>query len=308
MEAGWGLVIVSLCGAAIGAALGARGAFFLPPSDARPLIATICAILCAAGGYLAAPLVFGGLLQGADEAPTVVALRTEPPQTGPKAANTADEPSDPVAVAIQRLYDNPLIAAIAEAEPKRAKDIKARLRKAHKREGEDALKTASMDIAQDAASAVFATYLPRASDEDLVGLLTALADITEYLAESDPRLCHRWLYSAQTGEAFDARDFVRAIGPEREAHLNGALASVVTGVGDEPAAPDEATVSRVLNGAGLQVMASLGEERIGLITEGDIPETEDDARAACEATELMYRYILFDREPQHVIRALFTKG
>ncbi|MEL7028069.1 MAG: hypothetical protein AAGL49_02415, partial [Pseudomonadota bacterium] len=332
MTGSWLVVILSACGALGGAALGVRAALYLPKSDLRPLYCAVVAIVCGAMGYLLLPAVVG--LSGApdaSEAP-LASASDETEQTTPggrevRASDPATEAphlvSSPAPVdrepkaarpsgfetadsSIDLLFANPLIDAIAAAEPDRRDEFESRVRQAHKENGADGARSASADIGQEAAAAVFNTYVPKAAGDDLVDLLSTLADITEFLASEAPRICHNWLYSARTGEDFDAPLFIERIGRDRETRLNQALAAIVLGAGDEAAAIDETKVSRVLSGAGVQVLATLGEDRIGLITEGESPETEEDARAACDATELMYRYVLFEPEAPNVIRALFS--
>ncbi|MEL7027827.1 MAG: hypothetical protein AAGL49_01150 [Pseudomonadota bacterium] len=196
------------------------------------------------------------------------------------------------------------LAPLFAQEPQLAAEWRERVSNAYAEGGADAAKRASFDFGQEFAVELFTKYLPRAADADILDMFSAVVDVTLALDDADPKLCHLWLFAAQTGETFRAEDFSAAVGPDLEGAMTEKAMSVIANAGESIPAYDREAAQEALNGAGQVLLAQLGAEKLDLVS-GAPAETAEDASLACRATAAMHAYVLEQPNAADVYRLMF---
>lgn len=145
-------------------------------------------------------------------------------------------------------------------------------------------------------------YVQRGRDEDIVAFFTVTTDTVEHLSTSDPMFCHAYLYDPPSLAAMAPEALKAKLGEALNRRQQEAGARLVTNAHDEIPDYDAQTAKLQLNMAGMFLYQTLGEQRIGMVTAGAKPRSEDDARAVCAASGEMYRMLLNGDAPASAVR------
>ncbi len=197
---------------------------------------------------------------------------------------------------------DPFFEAVLQKEPSRAESVKGRLVSAYKRGGQAELVEELLQADQEIIRTAFPYYMARGREEDLLAAVNQISTTIRLLSEQDPGTCHLWLYGSIIGQNFDFDKYIQAVGEEGHLALQARLAAVVQGALDFPPDYDEAYAEQVLADIGDRLMDQLGVEKIGLLTSGQRPEDDADAKLACDASAEFYDLILSDEKAVDVLR------
>lgn len=312
----WDAIFITALGCGIGAIAGILLGWLLSPitgrtgDGARRTIGGVLVIAGAVAGYALLPGRLTPLVQ-----PLLDGLGGEQVAAAP-AVDTAPDvreeiPQSQIDAAIESAMtglNDPFLEAVLEREPNRAEQLRTRLASAYRRGGEDALLTALMAADQDILQVSLPFYMARAQSDDLLAAVRQIRIVIETLAENDPMTCHSWLYGAMSGEPFDFSAYLAAVGQDRHLELQTRLAAVVRGADDILPEYDEFLAMAVLDEVRQMLNNRLGDEKVGLITAAQLPENEQDARLACEASAAYYDFILAEDEAVAVFRHRYSGG
>lgn len=190
--------------------------------------------------------------------------------------------------------EQPLLAALAEADPGEAAAARARVEEAYRNGGLEAARQASFDEGVRLGSSAMAVYAPRTSDEALRGTMQAMIDFGEGTMET-PRLCYALFYNQVPGndvrpdEIADAGQSAAAMG------IQASMAEMI-----RQAAP-EAVPFDVENAMAVQAdlqayMAANHQPEDTRFLLGIVPSDDDELRVACS---VMTGLLSFQLEHQH---------
>ena len=207
----------------------------------------------------------------------------------PQSKNAFDDQFDAM---IAELEAYPLMAAIMEREPQLKSAMKAQLADVTKTATNNvAAQVQSFSVAYNLVSGRVVSYFARATDEDLITMMTTTVEILDDLAVREPAFCFDYLY-APHALASRPPDYVRTkIGAEVFDRQQEELATLVLNAYEVVPDYDRDAAQAGLNAASEVLSADMGE-KLGLVAGQLLPEGEEDAKLACAATANMYRYIL----------------
>ncbi|MCP5433484.1 MAG: hypothetical protein H6923_09475 [Alphaproteobacteria bacterium] len=238
--------------------------------------------------------------------PVVLCARLLPdvlePHLGPL-LRTGTGQDDAVERQLDSLRDEPVFAAILERGDVSEEEIKARLVEAYRKGGTDGLAREAARIGQEYGGSIAFAYFPRARNEDLIDVASALVDIQEFLVSADPGLCYRWLF----GGDFDPIKFDRLVGRDRAKALGDAFTAVIRNGYD--AVPEFDRV-RAQIGMRAAVIAALGQSDANMIavaTGQRRAATREEETFACRASHDIYAYVLGLENAADVLRLMFIQ-
>ncbi len=260
------------------------GGYFLPP-HATPFIGPIIAELTTETTGPAEPTV----VQARNEGPSPIVIEAA------------------VDAAIAELND-PFFNAVLEKEPSRAEAVRSRLSAAYVRGGDEALSGELQRVDRDLLSNSIPYYLARAQDQDLIDAVHGAISIITVLSENDPEVCHTWLYGSMTGQKLDRTRYVAALGEENHKEVQSQLAALVKAAFSYPPEYDVEYADQTLLAFSEQMMDFMGVENIGLITSGQRPATNDEAKLACDASADLFNLMLEDGKSVDLLRHHFLNS
>ena len=312
----WGSIIVSGAGGLIGALAGVLAGLILGPvlSVMGDSIKGAFKALFVLGGIIAGIVFLPGYLQPHLE--PVIARYVDPSVVPDEEAliviqEDAEEviPDEVIAEAIENaLADlgDPFFEAVLAREPSRAKSVKTRLVAAFKQGGRERLVSELQQADQEIIKTAFPYYMARAQEDDLISAVTDISKMIRRLGVSDPETCHLWLYGGMIGKSFDYDRYIAAVGEEGHLALQRKLATAVTGADEILPEYDEDNAFRILSDIQDTLTQELGPEKIGLITAGQMPVDDEDARIACDASARFYDLVLAEDTAADILRYRYT--
>lgn len=209
--------------------------------------------------------------------------------------------------ALAELRADPLVAAIFEREPSLEATLRSDLQEiAREAKSAGEGRRQAFGVGYQAVSTRLTRYVARGQGEDIVAFFDLNIEVLGHLAASDPEFCHAYLYRPTTLAGMGVGEVSARIGAERYARQQTAAARVVKGAFDAVPDYDAATAQLVVNQGGKLLFDLLGEEKIGLVTEGRKPETAEEARAACEASVAMLSLLRASHPPADALRHLMV--
>lgn len=214
--------------------------------------------------------------------------------------------------AMAELRKDAVFAALAERQPEFEPQLREKLA-AIVGEGGDAAEARKQAFAvgYETVGERLTFYVQRGAAEAILGYLDVMIEVLEHLAASDPMFCHAYLYDTKQLASMEMPALTMKIGAERYARQQEASAAIVRTAYEEIPAYDAQTAQLQLNMAGKYLYDTLGDEKIGLVTAGQKPSGEEDARAACEASAGMMRMVREGDMPADTFRhmmILSTQG
>ena len=276
---GWEAPLFAVIGGLIGAALGAFVAWFLRRAPAGRIVGLVAM----------AGLAVAGALVAKSLAPVGPAMEAAPDDV------------------IEELKQDRILAAIFAREPELEIAFRDELAAiAASDYAPAAAAERGFAFSRETVGAGLLQYLQRGRDEDIVAYYAALTGIITHLAAAHPGFCHIYLFEPERLASYTPQDLSARLTPERHDALQEAGAAVVLRAFEEIPDYDSHTAGLVIAMGAMLVYETLGEERIALVTMGERPRTEEDARAACEAMASVQAMYLASDRPGMVFRHLMV--
>ncbi|MGV6800660.1 MAG: hypothetical protein ACWA5L_01915 [bacterium] len=304
---------VSITLSAISAASGALIGFFVGQ--------LLGAIIRPAKSMIVTLLTMGGIVAGVAVLPPFISPYVTPylsqyiaPTTPATLDESAKDPNQPTysnaqleEIIDQALDDlgDPFLVAVLTKEPSRAAALKARLSTAYRQGGKDRLVEVLNVADQQILASSFPYYMARATDQHLTDVVEQMVAILKQLERQDPETCHLWLFGASIGKNFDFNRFITAIGQEQHQQFQLLLADVVREAGDVVPDYDSIAAEDGLFAVGQELYQLMGDEKIGLVTSGQVPADETDNLIACKAAIDYFNLILARDDAADLLRHRF---
>lgn len=300
------LIVSGLCALAGGAAGWLTGAILgAVISSARKPLTLLGAMVGIAAGVAILPPFAGPLLEpvfGHDAGSAPGSVTVVPPKT--KSAYSKAQIEEAVDQALRNLGD-PFLQAVLEREPDKAESLRARLYTAYENGGQSKMVEELQAADQRILASAFPHYMVRATDEALIETIQEMRGILVALSDTDSETCYKWLFGQSIGQDFEFDRYIAAIGEDRHQQFQNQLAEVVRSAGRIVPAYDSEVADLALFDIGQQMIVELGDEKVGLITSGQVPEGEDDYRLACRAAIRFYDLILEKPNSADLLRHRF---
>ncbi len=201
----------------------------------------------------------------------------------------------------------PLASAILERDPTVREQLRHELLEIVENAASPAIaKQLAFSAAYNLTLTKFTYYVARATDEDLMLFVKFNVNLLDDLAERDPRFCFDYLYNPNALVNVP-EDYVETkIGPERFSQQQIEGAALVRNAYDDIPEYDIVAAQAIVDQAATILQEELGPEKLGLLTGALQPESDEDAKLACDATAGMYRFLLSQDAPELGTRHIFA--
>lgn len=207
---------------------------------------------------------------------------------------------------IQELQSYSLIAAIMERDPSLKKQLRSDFEKVAKEATTPALaRQMGFSAGYNTLSAKITFYLARATNDDLVIFIRTMVENLNDLSERDPRFCYDYLYNPTAMATLSAEETKEKIGLDFFNRQQSEGAVLVRNAFDDVPSYDVAAAEAALQSAAIGFQAMLGD-KIGLVSGAILPESDEDAKLACDATSALYTAILSQENPALAGRHIFV--
>lgn len=150
--------------------------------------------------------------------------------------------------------------------------------------------------------------LKRGRPADLIEFTSALVDSLEVLAPVDPEFCYTYLYNPGGLASYSIVQMKAKFGAEQYQRQQEAAAQVVVNSLPETALYDVTIAAAVIERAGTNFRAEIGDAGIAMVTGARHPENKVEAQLACEGTIHFYREILADENAGSALAHLYSQG
>lgn len=171
-----------------------------------------------------------------------------------------------------------------------------------------AARQSAFSLAYSKVSSKFSYYLKRGRPEDLIEFTSKLVDGLEVLAPVDPEFCYTYLYNPGGLVGYSIEQVKAKFGVEQHQRQQEAAAQVVDNALPETAPYDVTIAAAVVERAGANFRAEIGDAGIAMVTGARHPENRIEAQLACEGTIHFYREILADENAGSALVHLYSQN
>lgn len=226
--------------------------------------------------------------------------------TPPAAKDPVDAQID---ATFKELETLPTFAAILKREPDLNDSLEAKFRDVAANAGStDEARQMAFSAAYDEVAVRFLVYLKRSRVEDLVAYFSETNDDLIYLSASDPQFCFESMYDAGALAALELDEMKAKYGIERFNRQQELAARVIENAYDEIPAYDTDVGAAALGRASGVLLAELGLENIGMVSEITVAMTPEDFKLVCDASIAMNNSLLGEADAAAAIRYIFTQA
>tara|TARA_R110002096_G_scaffold121521_9_gene263131 strand:- start:599 stop:1471 length:873 start_codon:yes stop_codon:yes gene_type:complete len=210
--------------------------------------------------------------------------------------------ADEIAASIEALFvDEPLFAALAEADPDEAGRISLEVEQAYLDGGMPAASRRGGELGRELGEQAMSVYGPRASDAALEQFFVATRDWGRSLQDR-PERCYSVFYSSISSAPPSTEELVdAAVGTDTDA-LQAAMADVVRSAGPEAIAFDAGQAALAQQEVGETLLQSYAAQDLRFML-GAVPQNTGEMQLACDVMLAMLDLMLAHEDSALLLRA-----